>query len=94
MCEYVLKQRICVGIPRQTYEGTVTFEAEGPDELAELLTIYGAGKVDERIDDRLPPNYVYEQPYLQVEMLGLFAPDGRNVWPEMKQYAAQGASQA
>lgn len=93
MCEYVLKQRICAGVPRQTYEGTVTFEAESREELAELLTIYGAGKVDERIDDQLPPNYVYEQPYLVVELVGLFDPNGCDLWPKMKQFAARGVRQ-
>lgn len=90
--QYVLKQRVRAG--KQEHEGTVTFQVENQDELAELLVIYGAGKVDERIDDQLPPNYVYEQPYVRVEMVGLFAPNGVDVWPVMKRYAAQGAVQA
>lgn len=92
--QYVLKQIVRVGIPTQEYEGTVTFHAQTEAELAELLTIYGAGQVDERIDDQLPPNHVYEGSYLRVEMVGLFSPSGIDVWPTMKQHVIRGAAQS
>lgn len=89
---YVLRVRVNSGIPRQTHEGQVIFRAGGEAEIAELLEMYGAGKTDERIIEQLPPRMAYERPYLQVETLGLFAPNGRDVWETMKLHAARGAN--
>lgn len=87
---YVLRQRIVAGNPRQEHEGTVVFLTEDKDELAELLKIFGMGKEDDRIIDNLPGRQVYEQMYVHVQIVGLFGPDGRDVWEEMKLYAVEG----
>lgn len=91
---YVLKLIVRSGIPQRKYEGQVIFMAANGDELIELLKLYGAGKMDDRIIDKSPPASAYHAPHLIVETIGMYGPHSEhNIWPNIKHYVtAQVAS--
>lgn len=73
---YVLRQCIHTGAPRAGEHDAFTyFIAGNDDELGELVELFQAGKMDERIVEQLPPNDVFEGDF-SIETVSFIAPDG------------------